>query len=158
MNHNKHYISHSLVISTILLSLVLLSSCQGETVMFSSIPSYPVYLEYNIVAEDPHFVPTNTGAYKTFTSQRYPKDALGFAGILIFIGLDAQYHAFDMGCPKCLRRQQPVEVNGIFAHCPVCQEDYDLSYGLATPTHNISIEALKKYNIIINNNTLIVRP
>ena len=148
----------SLVLYIFLLATVcMLTGCKGETVFFSSIPSYPVYLEYDVLAEDPHFVVTNTGAYKTFTEKRYERDAIGFAGIVIFVGFDAQYYAFDMGCPVCLRRKQPVEIDGMFASCPVCGEKYDLSYGFATPSKGISNEALRRYDVVFDGRKLVVR-
>ncbi len=141
----------------IVVGIILFASGCEDTIYRSSVPSYPVSLRLNITAEYPHFVPTNTSAFLTFTQQRYPTDALGYAGILIYIGMDAAYHAYDMACPVCLRRDKPVEVNGLFARCPICTEEYDLSYGLAIPTHGISHEALRQYRVLLDNNYLTVR-
>lgn len=136
--------------------LLLLGSCE-DTVYRSSVPAYPVYLRLNIIAEYPHFVVTNTNACLTFTKPRYPTDAIGYGGILIYVGMDAAYHAFDMACPVCLRRDQPVEVDGFYARCPVCGEEYDLSFGLAVPTHGISREALRTLSVSFDNTYLTVR-
>ena len=145
------------IYAALALLLVLAVSCDENTVYKSSVPSFPVYLQLNIAAEYPHFVPTNTSAYLTFTTPRYPTDALGYGGILIYIGLDAAYHAYDMACPVCLKRDQPVEVDGIYARCPLCGEEYDLSYGLAVPTHGISHEALRQYTVTADPTHLTVR-
>ncbi len=136
--------------------LLLLSSC-NDTVYRSSVPSYPVYLRLNILAEYPHFVTTNTTSYLTFTKQRYPMEALGYGGLLIYIGMDGVYHAYDMACPVCLKRDFPVEVDGIYARCPLCEEAYDVSYGLGVPTRGKSKEALRQYNATFDGTYLTIR-
>lgn len=119
----------------------------------------PVYMEINILAEYPHFVPTNTGAYLTFTQRRYSTEAVGYGGLLLYIGLDSQYHAFDMACPACLNPKKPIQPDGIYAVCPLCYEHYDISYGVGSPTKGIAREPLRHYSTSYNPQTgkLIVR-
>ncbi len=136
--------------------MVFLSSCSGNTYI-SSVPAMPVQFIYNVLAEDPAFVPANTGAYKIIKERRYDTDYIGYAGLLLYVGMDMQHHAFDLACPHCLSTQKPVEVDGIFAICPVCGEQYDISYGYGTQTKGISKEPLRKYNCIWNGTTLTVR-
>ena len=123
----------------------VLCSCNGNAYV-SSVPAMPVYLSYNVLAEDPQFVPAHTGAYKLIKERRYDTDYIGYAGLLIYIGMDMNYHAFDLACPHCLSTKQPLEVDGMYAICPLCNEHYDVSYGYGTPTYGISREPLRKYN------------
>lgn len=127
----------------------LLWGC-GETTWVSSVPTYPVGMELNILGEYPHFVPAGAVQALRFTQPRYPNEAVGYAGLLVFTAFDMHYYACDLCCPHCLDRSHPLETDGIFAHCPVCGEDYDLSQGYATPTRGISKEALRHYNAFYN--------
>lgn len=113
-------------------------------------------MRINILAEYPHFQPSATGEYLVFLKPRYPTEAVGYAGILIFAAMDANYHAYDLACPHCLSREQGVEVDGFFAICPLCGEYYDLSYGLAVPTKGIASEALRQYNAVYGNGYLTI--
>lgn len=138
-----------------ILFLCLLWSC-GETTFVSSVPSYPVHMEINILAEYPNFVPTGGIQALTFTSPRYPTERVGYAGLLIYTAFDEHYHACDLCCPKCLLQNRPIEVDGMFARCPNCGEEYDLSYGYGTPTRGISRERLRPYTANYANGKLIV--
>lgn len=138
-----------------IITLLLLCSCEGTTYR-SSVPSYPVGMRINILAEYPHFQPTATGEYLIFDQPRYPTEAVGYAGLLIYVAMDAQYHAYDLACPRCLDRQQGITVDGFFAVCPICEERYDLSYGLAVPTKGIATEALRQYNALYSNGYLTI--
>ena len=139
----------------IVLMLFSLSACNGYTYM-SSVPAVPVQYVLNVLADDPTFVPANTGAYKIVKQKRFETDYIGYAGLLIYIGFDSQYHAFDLACPHCLNRQNTVEMNGMFAVCPICHEEYDVSYGYATPTTGKTKEPLRKYHCSWNGTTLTV--
>lgn len=135
--------------------ILVLAGCSGYTYQ-SSVPAVPVQYALNVLADDPTFVPANTGAYKIIKERRYETDYIGYGGLLIYIGFDSQYHAFDLACPHCLSRQKTVEMDGMFAVCPICKEEYDVSYGYATPRKGISIEPLRKYNCTWNGTTLTV--
>jgi nitrite reductase/ring-hydroxylating ferredoxin subunit len=81
----------------------------------------------------------------TVTKAKYEREYLGYSGLLIWVGMDGNYHAADLCCPHCLLKNKPVEVDGIYAICPQCEETYDLSYGYAFPTKGVAKETLRKY-------------
>jgi len=131
-------------------------ACDSYTTFVSSVPSYPVHMELNILAEYPNFVPSGGIQALTFTERRYATEAIGYAGLLVYTAFDEQYHACDLCCPHCLKRDKPVEVDGMFAHCPTCGEDYDISYGYATPSRGISKERLRPYYTSYSGGKLLV--
>lgn len=125
--------------------LCLLFPACKDTTFKSSVPNYPVYLQLNILAEYPHFLNAPADKYLIFKHQRYPTDALGYAGLLVQRDMDGRFRAYDLACPHCLNRERTIEPDGLFAVCPICGEAYDLSYGLAIPTKGKSKEALRQY-------------
>ena len=150
----------------VLVFALCLSGCEGTTLR-SSVPTYPVRLSINTnVGEFVHFVPEATYDYITIDRQGYhyhaytqalsATDMIGYGGVVVYIGGDGQYNAFDMCCPHCLDPKQPIEMDGFFGVCPVCGEQYDLSWGLAVPTKNISKEALRRYPIVNSNGKLTI--
>lgn len=142
------------LLSCILLA-VLLWACH-DTTFVSAVPSRYVHLELNIAAEYPHFRPTGAFQAYTFTETRYPTDAIGYAGVVVWTAMDEHYYAADLCCPHCLRQNQPVEIDGIFARCPVCGEEYDLSWGYCVPTKHISKEALRRYHTSYSGDRLLI--
>ena len=144
------------IIPILIAVMLVLGGCK-DTVFFSSVPSYPVQFELNIWAEYPHFVPDNGFQTLCFTKQRYEIDYLGYAGLLIWVDMNAQYKAADLCCPHCLTRE-PVRVDGFYAVCDKCGEQYDLSFGLANPMKGISNEALRHYTVLSGNGKLRVSP
>ena len=135
---------------------IAMMGCENTTFM-SSVPSYPVQMVINILGEYPNFVAEGSINVLTFTSPRYPTEAVGYAGLLIYTAFDNQYHACDLCCPKCLKRSAPVEWDGgFYTHCPTCGEDYDLSYGLGIPTRGISNERLRPYTALYGNGRLTI--
>jgi len=134
----------------------LLTACTGSTTYRSSVPSYPIHLEINTnVGMYVHFVPENVGTYLTadaggihLNGQTLPltvTDAYGYAGTVVYIDGMHPYGAYDLCCPHCLRRDAPCVVDGMFAVCPVCGEQYDIYSGNGVPTRGIAREALKAY-------------
>ncbi len=146
----------SLIHHIICLALVLSFSACEDTVYRSSIPTYPVSFKMNIAGEYVHFVPDNTGNYYTFTEPRYAVDAIGYAGLLICTGHDCAYHAYDLGCPNCVSQSDPLIVNGLFAECPKCGEQYEFYNGIGNPTKGIVKECLRKYQATYNGQTLFI--
>ena len=134
------------LITVLLLSL---ASCESPSIV-NPVPNYPVSMELNILGEFPNFTTANIGASMTFLAPRFPTERVGYAGLLLFVNFNEQYSAFDLCCPHCVNRNHPIEVNGIFADCPVCGESYDLSYGLGVPTKNIAKNYLKTYKCNYN--------
>lgn len=132
----------------ILSCCLLLSACENYR---SSVPNVPVNYTLYITQEYPHFVVESTVQTLTFPYSKYERESVGYAGLLIWTAMDGHYHAADLCCPNCLKRNKPVEVDGIFAICPLCDEHFDLSYGYAFPTKGKTDEPLKKYQVLLNN-------
>ena len=138
-----------------LVFLLLLSACEGT--QKCDVPSYPVVFDMNIMSEYPHFVPDNGYQVMTFTEKRYARDLIGYAGLLVWVDMEGKYNACDLCCPHCLDPKQPVYVDGIWAVCPVCDEHFDLSYGLAVPTQGHTRQALRRFSAIYRGTTLSIR-
>lgn len=132
----------------ILSCCLLLSACENYR---SSVPNVPVNYTLDITADFPHFIVDNGFQTLTITSSIYERESVGYAGLLIWIAMDGHYHAADLCCPNCLKRNKPVEVHDFFAICPLCDEHFDLSYGYAFPTKGKTDEPLKKYQVLLNN-------
>ena len=130
---------------------LILSACEMVNYR-SSVPNVPVNYTLYITSEHPHFIVDNGFQTLTVTSSKYERESVGYAGLLIWTAMDGHYHAADLCCPNCLKRTKPVEVDGLFAICPLCDEHYDLSYGYAFPTKGKTKESLKKYQALIHNN------
>jgi nitrite reductase/ring-hydroxylating ferredoxin subunit len=133
----------------------MLTSCE-DTTFRSSVPTRPVQLTINTAAGIyVHFVRENIGATVVvdpegyhFNGQTLPltgTDYYGFSGVVIYVDNNQQYSAFDLCCPHCIKQYDHCYIDGCFAVCPVCGEEYDLSFGYATPMKGISKEALRKY-------------
>lgn len=112
----------------------------------SSVPPAPVDYTLNITCEYPHFVTDNGFQTITITQGRFEKVYIGYAGLLIWVGMDNAYHAADLCCPYCVKRNKPLTVDGKFAVCELCGEHYDISLGFGFPTKGITDEPLKQYN------------
>ena len=130
---------------------LLLSACEKVNYR-SSVPNVPVNYTLYITTEFPHFIVDNGFQALPITSSKYERESVGYAGLLIWTAMDGHYHAADLCCPNCLKRNKPVEVDGLFAVCPLCDEHFDLSYGYAFPTKGKTDESLKKYQVLLNNN------
>ena len=112
----------------------------------------PVNYTLKITEEYPHFMIDNGYQTMTITHTKFEREYIGYAGLLIWIGMDGHYHAADLCCPNCLKKTKPVEVDGLYAICPTCEEAFDLSFGFAQPTKGLTQYPLKKYQAILNNN------
>ena len=130
--------------------LFMLLSCENTNNM-NPVSYVPVNYTLNITQEYPHFVVDNGYNVMTITKTRFDREYIGYAGLVIWIGMDGQYHAADLCCPHCLLKHKPVEVDGFYAICPECEEHYDLSYGYANPTKGMTKFGLKMYRTILNN-------
>ena len=114
-----------------------------------------------------HFVPENIYTFLTvdekgchFNGQIDPRlvtDRFGYAGVVVYIDSFGSYSAYDMACPHCVKQDEPVEVDGMLATCPLCGEEYDLGTGYATPQKGISDEALRRYYLIVSNGVITIR-
>lgn len=145
----------------IILGVALLSAGCKNTTFRSSVPSYPIHLEINTnVGMYVHFVPTSVMTYliadekgihlNGVTQPLTVDQAYGFAGTVVYIDGFYPYSAYDLCCPHCLKRDKPCTINGMFAICPVCGEEYDIYSGNGVPTHGIGNEPLKRYTTTYN--------
>lgn len=150
----------------ILAIAALMMACESYSLV-NPVPNFPVNLEVNILAEFPGFTPANTYSYITFPSPRYATERTGYAGVMVYIAGDMTYRAFDLGCPHCLDQNMPIvpddnryeprkQGSSMYARCPKCGEEYDLSMGTGVPTKGIAQNYLKSYQVITGNGKLII--
>ena len=102
----------------------------------------------------------NSEGYKENGVRKLPvtvQDAWGYGGIVAYVSM-AGYVAFDLACPYCAARglKSPCTVDGIYAVCPNCGEEYDLGSGYAIPQKGISKEAMRPMNITQNGGKIII--
>lgn len=146
------------LVTGLVLTAVCLSGCWVEDTR-SSVPSYPVHITIDTrTGAYVHFVPANLNSYVIvmkegvyYNNLVYPRPidmSYGYGGVVINVNNNSQYSAFDLCCPVCLNRTQPVQVYGGFADCPTCGESYELMNGLGTPSKGISREALRRYKTV----------
>jgi len=98
----------------------------------------------DIQNEYPHFVQAAPCQSVVFKEARYASEAVGYAGVVVWININGNYRAADLCCPKCLSRNTPVRVDGIDAACPTCGEHFDLTTE-GFPTKGIANQPLKQY-------------
>jgi len=128
--------------------LLGLPACNETSYSGSPVPYAPVGYTVNITSEHPNFRKENGYAVlPPVTTKRFEYDYIGYAGLLVWVGMDNEYHAADLCCPHCLSPNKPVEVDGIWAKCPTCEEEFDLSYGYCSPRHGTSKYPLKRYTV-----------
>lgn len=156
------------IIHTLIL-LIMLAGVGGceDTTMRSSVPHYPVSIRINTqLGMFVHFVSSNIYSYIIvdadgihFNGQTYPRDtqtAYGYAGVVVYIDGDGEYSSYDLCCPNCVSKRIAVNVDGMFATCPECGEQYDLGSGYAVPQKGISKETLCRYRTIYSNGMITV--
>ena len=147
--------------------MLVLSGCE-ETTLRSSVPRYPVRVTIDTrVGEFVHFVPTAINTYVTVNSEGYfyngarvktcdVTDAWGYGGVVVYINSMGGYDAYDLCCPNCAALRQSCEVDGIFATCPHCGEQYDLGSGTAAPQKGIAHEYLLRLSLINSDGKLTI--
>lgn len=135
--------------------VLFLLGCNQESYN-DAVPSYPVHISINTnVGEFVHFKPDYVNAYMIvdkkgihFGNQTYPFTDLtqyGYAGTVINVNMMNQYSAFDLCCPNCRQKDQPIVVDGGFADCPICGESFELMNGMGTPSKGISRQSLRSF-------------
>ena len=129
----------------ILLVLLVWTSCDNVNYR-SSIPNTPVNYTVYITREHPNFVVENGFQTMCITKRTFLEDYIGYAGLLIWVGMDNNYHAADLCCPNCVKRDKPMLVDGLYAKCELCGEHFDISYGYGIPTKGITREPMKQYH------------
>lgn len=136
--------------SVLLVFLCLVCGCENS--FNSDVPSYPVNFELDIVGMYPHFIPENGFPQTmTFTEKRYVYDAIGFSGLLVWINMEGKYCAADLCCPHCLSRSTRVEAgpHDMYAVCPKCGEQYELTTRWAMPTKIAGNQPLRSYEVTV---------
>lgn len=147
---------------------LLFASCEG-TNNSSSVPAYSVHVVIDTrVGQFVHFQPTNFGSYVLVNRDGYfldgkyviplgATDACGYGGVIVFVSLSG-FDTYDMACPHCasISKRVPCDMDGIYAVCPECGEQYDLGSGTAVPTKGIAHETLRRLNIINSDGKLTI--
>lgn len=142
---------------------MLLTGCE-RTNWRSSVPDFPIRLEINTtVGMYVNFVPENVTSYlivdaggfhlNGITQPLTVQDAYGYAGTVVYIDGVHPYGAYDLCCPHCVKRDKPCIVDGMYAICPECGEEYDIYLGNGVPMHGIANEPLKQYKATYNAST-----
>jgi len=124
-----------------------LASCDDS--YQSSIPDYPVNLELNLTSTYPNFNSPNM--FELFEKPKIATDRIGFGGVIVYIGMDNNYYAYDMACPYEAKRTILVyrDSTGLpQVVCKTCGSIYDVSYGIGNPTSGPAKEVLKRYRAI----------
>ena len=132
-----------------------------ENINKNSVPVYPVRIIIDTkMGPFVHFQPTAINTYITvdregyhYNNNVYPlgvEDAYGYGGVVVFINMLGGYDAYDLACPYCALhgKCQPCEIDGFYAICPDCHEQYDLGSGTAVPTQGIGHEFMRRLNLI----------
>ena len=129
--------------------------------MQSSVPRYPV----NVTIDTRsgvfvHFLPTALNTYVQVDAAGYHYhdevvqplsvlDAYGYGGVVVFVDING-YSAYDLACPFCASKGKcrPCEIDGAYAVCPDCGEQYDLISGTAVPQKGLINETLRRLNVM----------
>ena len=155
------------VISFLVPFLFLLSGCENTTWQ-SSVPTYPVHAVIDTRAVFIDFTPENTNAYITVNAEGYKEngrfvlpvtvsDAWGYGGLVAYVSMNG-YVAYDLACPYCAARgkKRPCTMDGMYAVCPECGEQYEIGSGYAVPQKGISHEALRQYNVLVSDGKITI--
>lgn len=142
----------------------VLSACEGTTYV-SSVPNAAVNLRiYLDKGEFVHFgasdyvIIDNLGYhYHGVVAQQHTvSDYTGYAGVVVVNDFGRCY-SYDMACPKCLSKKQPIEVESfMLAHCPICGEEFELNAGTGVPRRGIVKEPLRRYQTFYDGLTITI--
>ena len=106
----------------------------------------------------------STNEFLTFEKPEIFNDRVGFAGILIYSGINFDdngnsiYYAFDMACTHEIKQDAKVLPNGKYGEvkCSKCGSVYDVSLGFGNPISGPSKEKLRKYKVTVTETNLFV--
>lgn len=142
--------------------MALLVSCEVDVV--SPVPTRPVSLRLNLKTEYTAFTSSNTGAYIACTERVLATDAIGYQGVLVTVSSSERYCAFDMACPGCLSRVEPVDPNYregkremhfcTEVRCPACGETYSVWDGMGWPSGQVAHKPLRQYRVYLQGDIL----
>lgn len=135
-------------IYVLIMTTVLLASCK-ETENDTSIPNCDVYIKTDYAEYTKLSVVNNHVTYVRSANASMPSNfRLGYGGIVIYRTLEGKAVAFDLACPVEVSREVLVNVESIYATCPICGSKFDLSYGIGAPCEGPAKETLRHYNCI----------
>lgn len=144
------------------LLVILLQGCFDNYV--SSVPAMPVSLKIDLSGQYNTFK-NSTNEFLIFEKPVFEADRVGFAGILVYSGVDFDdnansiYYAFDMACTYELSQSAKVyPVVGDFGKvkCSKCGAIYDVSLGFGDPVSGQTKEILRKYKVTVTETSLFV--
>jgi len=130
----------------VLVAGVLLAGCSNKSK--SNVPDamVRVSVEFPMEYKGKQIAPYELCTSVAIKEKRYASDVLGYAGIVIWCNAHSEYMAADLCCPKCVKRDTPIDVDGMDAVCPLCGEHYLLiDYG--GPSVDKSNQPLKRYGV-----------
>jgi hypothetical protein len=150
---------------TILMLILLLTFLSCDDNYVSSIPSYPVSLQLNLLTGQYVTFRNSTNEYLLFTKPIIVTDRIGFGGILVYTGISLDdsnntiYYAFDLACPyeaKSNIKVSPVKDALGQVKCSECGSVYDVGFGLGNPIEGPSKEILKRYKTSFSGDVLYI--
>lgn len=143
--------------------LLTFASCEDNYV--SSIPSYPVSLQLNLLTGKYVTFRNSTNEYLLFEKPIIATDRIGFGGILVYTGISLDdssntiYYAFDLACPyeaKSTIKVSPIKDALGKVKCSECGSVYDVGFGLGNPVEGPSTEILKRYKTSFSGDVLYI--
>lgn len=127
--------------------LALLASCEEYK---SVIPDTAVYVERNPLVDADALLLNVAGGFDEIKKATKQTDRLGYAGILIYHGLDDEIYAFDLACTKEVKRTVRVVTDSLVtgqAVCPVCGSVFNVAYGSGNRLSGDAPEGLRRYRV-----------
>ena len=71
----------------------------------------------------------------------------------LYITREYPHFIIDNGFQTMTITEHRFEVDGLYAICPLCDEQFDLGYGYAVPTKGVTKEPLRKYQALTQQTT-----
>ena len=136
--------------------LALLASCEEYK---SVIPDTAVYVERNPFVDADALQLNVAGGFDEIKKATKQTDRLGYAGILIYHGLDDEIYAFDLACTKEVKRTVRVVTDSLVtgqAVCPVCGSVFNVAYGSGNRLNGDAPEGLRRYRVRMVGGSIIV--
>lgn len=136
--------------------LALLASCEEYK---SVIPDTAVYVERNPLVDADALQLNVAGGFDEIKKATKQTDRLGYAGILIYHGLDDEIYAFDLACTKEVKRTVRVVTDSLVtgqAVCPVCGSVFNVAYGSGNRLSGDAPEGLRRYRVRMVGGSIIV--
>lgn len=132
---------------TVLITIVIFSSCAKEESRDSTIPTRQVLIDINIILENKFQNPFYSKPYYNNTGTvKYA----GYAGVLAISNAEASWiYAYDLCCPHEAPLIDEIEViSSLQAQCPKCKTVYQIADGTGKATSGPGTERLKSYRVM----------